>query len=38
MNYYRILSNIGIMENKMEATIMGLYWVVVKVMVPFRVP
>ena len=30
--------NIGIMENKMEATILGLYWVVVKIMVPVWVP
>ena len=27
--------NIGIMENNMEATIMGLYWVVVKIMAFF---
>ena len=27
--------NIGIMENKMEAIILGLYWVVVKITVPF---
>ena len=30
--------NIGIMENKVEATILGLYWVAVKIMVPFWVP
>ena len=29
--------NIGIMENQMEANIMGLYWVLVKIMVPFWV-
>ena len=30
--------NIGIMENIMEVAIMGLYWVVVKIMVPFWLP
>ena len=29
--------NIGIMKNQMEATIMGLYWVLVKIMGPFWV-
>ena len=30
--------NFGIVENKMEATTVGLYWVVVKIMVPFLDP
>ena len=30
--------NVGIMENKMEATVLGLYWVVVQIRVLFWVP